>query len=264
MKIQVVCPMMHQTDFSNVAKLNLQTDAVIANQADTNTKTEVTENGNSILMITTDTRGVSLNRNIGISYATAEVIVFADDDQVFVDGYATMISEAFAKYPDADAIKFYCESTNPEKPLSYKNPGCWKKAARTDLTSAGVLGLAVKKEFLIKNNVRFNESIGPGKEIYCGEDSAFIVDLFRNNANIYLSPQLISYVNQADSSWFNGFNEQYFISVGYVYAIIYGYLAFLVALRRCMLMRKKTKAFSVVKMYILMVKGIAKQRKAFV
>ena len=261
MKIQVVCPMMHQTDFSNVLKMNLQTDAVIANQACTNTKSEIIENGNKFLMITTDTRGVSLNRNIGISNSTADVIVFADDDQVFVDGYATMVLDGFAKYPDADAIKFYCESTNPKKPLSYKNPGCWKKAVRLDLTSAGVLGIAVKREFLEKNNIRFNEFIGPGNEIYCGEDTAFIVDLFRYDANIYLSPELISYVNQSDSTWFKGFNEQYFISVGYVYATIYGALACLVALRRCIVMRKKTKDFSSFQMYKLMFKGIMKQRK---
>ena len=261
MRIQVVCTMMHQTDFSNVLKMNLQTDAVIANQADTNERNEIMHNGHRYLMITTDTRGASLNRNIGISNSSADIIVFSDDDQTFVDGYEQMVLEAFERYPDADAIKFYCQSTNPERQLSYMNPGCWKKAVRTDLSSAGVLGFAVKRAFLEKNNIRFNEEIGPGKEICCGEDTSFIVDLFKNKANIYLSPELISYVGQTESTWFKGFNEQYFISVGYVYATIYGALACLVALRRCIVMRKKTKDFSSFQMYKLMFKGIIKQRK---
>lgn len=262
MKIEIVCPMMHQTDFSNVLKMNLQTDAVIANQAEANDCSEITSDGHRFLMITTNTRGVSLNRNIGIDNSTADVIVFIDDDQTLVDGYEKIVSDAFEKYPDADGIKFYCESTNPERPLSYKNPGCWKKAVRVDLTSAGVHGFAVKREFLEKNNIRFDETIGPGKEIYCGEDTAFIVDLFKCDANIYLSPELISYVAQSDSTWFDGFNEQYFVSVGYVYSIIYGWLAEIAALRRCLVMRKKTKAFSSIQMFKLMFRGIRKQRKA--
>ena len=262
MKIEVVCPMMHQTDFSNVLKMNLQTDAVIANQAESNERSEFINDGHKFLMITTNTRGVSLNRNIGIKNSTAEVIVFADDDQVFVDKYESMVVDAFEKYPDADAVKFYCESTNPKKPLSYKNPGCWKKAVRTDLTSAGVLGLAVKKAFIEKNNICFNETLGPGNEIFCGEDTAFIVDLFRHNANIYLSPELISYVGQTESTWFKGYDEQFFISAGYVYAIIYGNLAELAAVRRCIRMRKKTKDFSVFQMYRLLFKGIKKERNS--
>ncbi len=261
MRIQVVCPMMHQKDFSNVLKMNLQTDVVIANQADANEKNEIMHNGHRFLMITTDTRGASLNRNIGISNSTADIIVFSDDDQTFVDGYETIILDGFERYPDADVIKFYCESTNPQKPLSYKNPGCWKKAVCKDMTSSGAPGIAVKREFLEKNNIRFNESIGPGNEICCGEDSEFIVELFKHKASVYLSPELISYVGQTESTWFKGFNEQYFISVGYVYATIYGALACLVALRRCIVMRKKTKDFSSFQMYKLMFKGIIKQRK---
>ena len=138
-----------------------------------------------------------------------------------------MVLDAFKKYPDADGVKFYCQSTTPERQLSYKKPEDWKKAGRMDLTSAGVHGFALKREFLEKNNIYFNEDIGPGREIYCGEDPEFIVELFKHKANIYLSPQLISYVDQSDSSWFKGFDdEQYFISVGYVYATIYGKLAF--------------------------------------
>ena len=260
MKIEIVCPMMHQTDFSNVLKMNLQTDAVVANQADSNSKSELNENGHRYLMITTNTRGASLNRNIGINNATADIIIFSDDDQTFVDGYEQMVLDAFEKYPQADGIKFYCQSTNPKRPLSYQNPGSWKKAVRMDLTSAGVHGFAIKRSFLEKNNIRFNEEIGPGKEIYCGEDTEFIVDLFRHNANIYLSPELISYVGQSDSTWFKGFSEQYFISVGYVYATIYGNMAFLAALRRCIVMKKKTKDYSCLKMYQMILKGIKKKK----
>lgn len=262
MRVEVVCPTMNQNDFSKVKYMNLQTAAVFANQAGRCDFAQKSENGLTFTMVTTDTIGASINRNIGIDNSSADIIIFSDDDQTFVDGYEGMILNAFVTYPDADAVKFYCESTTPTRPLSYKNPGCWKKAKRSDLMSAGVHGFAIKRDFLIRKNIRFNEEIGPGKEIYCGEDTSFIVDLFKNDATIYLSPQLISYIDQSDSSWFDGYTERHFISVGYIYSVIYGIKAPLAAVRRCVIMTKKTKDFSCIEMLKLMLAGIQKHRRS--
>ena len=261
MKIEVLVCTMHQSDISKYSEMNLQTDAVIANQADVSDFEQCQISGNNVRFITTDTRGASLNRNIALIYSKADIVVFADDDQILVDGYEQLVKDAFAQNPDADAIKFYCESTNSKRPLAYKGVKEVEKSSRIKIMSAGVHALAVKKEFLEKNNIWFDNSIGPGREIYCGEDSVFIDTLIKNKAVIYLSPVLLSYVKQQESSWFKGYDEQYFISVGYIYSSIYGVLAPLAALRRAFRDRNKTNGKSTFgKMFFTMLKGIKKQK----
>lgn len=256
MKIEVLVTTMHQKDFSKYNDMNLQTDAVIANQADYCGFEETEIDGKRVRFVTTDTRGASVNRNIAITYSTADIVVFSDDDQQFVDGYEELIINEFQNHPDADVIKFYCESSNPERPFSYKKPQFFCRATKRNIMSAGVHCLAVKRECLIKNNIFFNVSIGPGNEIYSGEDSVFLNDMITNKVSIYLSPALLSYVSQGESSWFKGYDEQFFTSCGYVYACIYGLLAPLVIIRRAIKTRKRKKCTTnIITMIKLMLKG---------
>lgn len=261
MKIEVLVTTMHQTDISKYGEMNLQTDAIIANQADFCAFEKAKINGNNVRFVTTDTIGVSLNRNIALTYATGDVVIFADDDQVFVDGYEQLVKDAFTRNPEADAIKFYCESTNNKRPLAYKGVKEVTKATKRNLMSAGVPGLAVRTEFLLKNNIWFDNRMGPGREISCGEDSVFLNELLKHKAKIYLSPILLSYVNQGESSWFRGYDEQFWITVGYVYDCIYGCLSPLAIIRRIFRADKTKCIFSKRKIFSLMLKGKRKHLK---
>lgn len=239
MNIEVLVATMRQTDFSKVTEMNIQTDVLIANQ-DARCAYEERDFGAFMArMVTTDTVGASLNRDLAIFYARGDVVIFADDDQIFTDDYAAAVREAFSEHPDADAVKFYCESRNPERPFSYQRPECTKMAGRWSLTSAGVHAFAVKRSFLLDNGLLFDVRVGPGRYIYCGEDSQFLNDLRRAGARIYLSDKLISYAKQDGSSWFEGYTERYFISAGYTYQKLYGLLAPLAALRRVIKTRRR-------------------------
>lgn len=263
MKIEVLCPTMHQKDISKYKEMNLQTDAVIANQADVCAYSEYNVNGKRVRFATTNSRGVSINRNIAIAYSTADIIVFSDDDQEFVDGYEDIIIKDFSEHPDADAIKFYCESTNPERPLAFKKPLTFCKAKKRNLMSAGVVCLAVKRDFLTKNSIMFKCGIGPGQEIVCGEDSVFLNELFKNKANVYLSPELLSYIHQGDSSWFNGYDKRVLFSIGYIYDCIYGDLSVFLILRRVFRFDKSECALSKKQIFDAMMDGRKKHRKQF-
>ena len=144
-KIQVLVTTMHQADTSKYESMNLQTDAIIANQADNCSYIEEQKGEHTVKMITTNTRGLSVNRNIALMYATADYIMFADDDMNFVDGYEKIIDEEIKKCPKADAIKFYCQSIN--RPLSFKQPKKLKKVGKREIMSAGVVCLVIKRQF---------------------------------------------------------------------------------------------------------------------
>lgn len=125
--------------------------------------------------------------------------------------------------------------------------------------SAGVNGLAIKRSFLQSHQIMFDEEIGPGREIYCGEDSVFLNDLIKKKAKIYLSPTLISYVSQDESSWFDGYNERFFLSAGYIYAKIYGLLSPLVIIRRTIKSKKTKKCTaSYARIFIWMIRGFVR------
>ncbi len=263
MSFEVLCATMHQTDFSKIKEMNIQSNVVFANQADHTAYEEYEFDGHTAKMITTSTRGASMNRNIAIATASADVVIFADDDQIFVDGYERIVLDEFDKCPDADAIKFFVQSTNPERPLSYKKANTLKKATKRSIRSAGVHCLAIKRNFLLDNNIFFDVRIGPGRRIYCGEDSVFINLLIKHGAVVYHSPELVSYVKQEDSSWFHGHTEQFFISCGYIYGRIYGLLAPLACLRRGLRLKKQAKCdWGLFKMLGLMLRGVKLGRKA--
>lgn len=261
LKIQVLVTTMNATDFSLITAMNLQTDTIIANQMDdcNYAKQDFCGGLCEAIMVSTNTRGLSLNRNIALAYADADadVIVFADDDQVFVNGYKSIIEESFMDHPEADAIKFYCKSTNDLRPLSFPRPSKFQKAKLQTVLSSGVVGLAVKLKKIRKYDITFPNSIGAGTYYSSGEDSVFIKELLDHNIGLYLSTCLISYVKQENSSWFSGYNEHFFITTGYVYAKLYRRLAIAAAIRRAYKMKKKiNKSFTFKQMIMLMNQGI--------
>ena len=100
--LQVLVATMHQMDLSIAEKMNIRCHAVIANQSDRN---EILTDG-KLTMVTTNTRGVGLNRNIALMAADAEILVFSDDDVVYHDDMPQAVEAAFRDNPQADVLIF--------------------------------------------------------------------------------------------------------------------------------------------------------------
>ena len=147
--IEVLITSMFQTDFSLIKKMNIEGNAIICNQADCWSFDSIRHDSYAVRMITSSTRGKSINQNIGIMLSKNDILVFADDDIVLKKGYEKTILDFFEKHKEADAVKFYCESLNSNRPLSFKMPKKIKKAKKTDMMSAGTPLLAIKKSFII-------------------------------------------------------------------------------------------------------------------
>ena len=101
-QLQVLLATMNRHDFSIANTMNIACGAVIANQANY----ERIETEDNIKMITTQTRGVGLNRNIALLAATSELVLFADDDVVYNDGMPKAVVKAFEENPGADVLIF--------------------------------------------------------------------------------------------------------------------------------------------------------------
>ena len=62
-KFEVLCVTMHQNDFSKIKEMNINVDVVFANQCDHTSYEELKFDDYTAKMISTQTRGVGINRN---------------------------------------------------------------------------------------------------------------------------------------------------------------------------------------------------------
>ena len=232
-EVEVLVTTMNQSDFSKYTQMNLQTDAVIANQVGIDKYSEKNINDHKVKLISTCTRGLSRNRNIAMAYASQndDFILFADDDLVFNDGYEQLILEEFKRHPKAEAIKFNIHDLSETRKICMRQIEKFEKATRHNMTSSGVCGMVVRRCVLINHNLHFHENFGAGTENYCGEDTIFLMEMLKKKVRIYRSPIDIAGIDQSESSWFCGHDERFFTTAGMVLGEIYPKLSYLLVIR---------------------------------
>lgn len=260
MNLDLIVTTIDKKEFNSLSYMNIQSDAIICNQCGKDSISSFKTGNSNILFLSSSTRGKSINQNLGIIYSNKDILLFSDDDLILEDGYENQVITFFEKHPDADAVKFYCESLNSDRKLGFKKPLKTRKVRKTQIMSAGTPMLAVRRDFLIKNNIWFNITIGPGTSCPNGEDGVFFSDLFKNNVKFYVCPTLLAYVKQDDSTWYKGINEEYFVNCGLIYRMIYGDFSMLFIIRKALIftIKRKTKFH-----FFYMIKLMKKGKKTF-
>ena len=259
-KVEVLCATMHQKDFSKIADMNIQSDVVFANQADDFRYDEVSFGKNCARMITTNTRGVGINRNIALMYARGEYLLFSDDDLKYVEKYTQIIEEAFLQIPDADCIIFNIETVGSDRKRR-KNEKI-KRVRWYNALNYGAVRIAVKQLSVRRDNIMFNRNYGGGTPFSCGEDTLYIVDMLKNKFKIYTYSKTIATVDQNQSTWFKGYNEKYFYDKGVLYASISRFWASALCLQN--LMRHpdyKKNGLTFLAAYQWMIRGVKNQNR---
>lgn len=208
-KLQVLVATMGQEDLSLVKKMNIQCDAVIANQSD---KNQIVVNGPT-KMITTTTRGVGLNRNIALLAADAEILLFADDDVVYYDDMSNLVISAFADNKDADVIIFGIDITK-DGIVTEKRRVRNGRLHVWNTMRYGMVRIAVRRNSLLRANIAFNQNFGGGCPFSAGEDSLFLKACFDAHLRVYGSANVICQCAKDISTWFTGYNEKYFYDKG--------------------------------------------------
>lgn len=217
-KIEVLVACMNQHNDELYRTMNLQTDAILANQCGEYSYQEFTQSdGNTVKLISSADRGVGKNRNKALMHTTGEYVINADQDMIFADGYSQIIEEAFNKFPKADMIIFSLEYLNRFTPGKNQT----KKFKRLRLWNSMRYGTAravIRRGAIEKNCLSYSTLYGGGAKYCSGEDSLFIREAFRKGLKIYIAPTVIAKVKQEESSWFTGFNDKYFIDKGVLVA----------------------------------------------
>ena len=210
-RFEILCVTMHQKDFSKIEQMNINSDVVFANQADTTSMDEIEFNGHRARMITTDTRGVGVNRNLALTYAQGDICLFADDDVTYDDDMEERVLKEFDAHPDADVIIFHFDTDSDRKQVKYPKT---KKCSRFCRMPWGGVRIAVRLNSIRKANVWFTTLFGGGCIFPSGEDSMWLTEARKKGLTFYVSKETIGKLDFESSTWFTGFDEKFFYGKG--------------------------------------------------
>ena len=186
--------------------------------------------------------GLSKSRNRALEHAGADICLIADDDVKYVDNYEEIIKNSYKKYKSADIIIFHLESQNLKRPIKKIKS---KKINQINVMRVISSQISLKKSSLQKNNIKFDEKFGAGSLYDRGEETIMLTDALRKKLKIINVNETIGYVRQEESTWFKGFNENFFLKQGACFYRInkktYIFLILQYAIRKYKLYRKNLK-----------------------
>lgn len=255
MNLQVLVATMHQNDHRLLKKMNIQSDAIIGNQCDRNEVEEFDYNGYKIKYFSFNERGVGLNRNNALMRAESDICLLADDDIILKKNYRNIILESFKKNPKADIIFFNLEEEIPRRFIIREK----MKIGYWNYMRFGAARMAFKRKSITKHGITFNLHFGGGAEFGSGEDTLFINSCLKHNLNIIALPITIGRIEESrPSTWFEGYNNKYFIDKGALFAAISRKWSYFLCLQFLIRKRKKFNNKRLTTLYIQMLEGIKK------
>lgn len=215
-KFEILCVTMKQEGFEKLSTMNIHSDVVFSNQTCFTDYKEMKFGNNVAKMISTETKGVGVNRNIGLLYASGEICLFADDDVCYYDDVEEKILKEFDQHTDADIIIFNFDSDSTERKQRVYNTT--KKHKRFEKMPWACFKIAFKLDSVKKANIWFTTLYGGGAKYPSGEDSLWLKEAKRKGLVFYTSKEHIGTVSFEKSSWFTGYDERFYFGKGAFYA----------------------------------------------
>ena len=205
MKIDVLISTMNLINVDKLIKnMNIISNYIVINQ----TKESKINNAN---IYNYNEIGLSKSRNRAIGNSKSDVCIIADDDVIYKADYLETVTKAYEKYPDADIIIFGVESLNTDRPIKKIKGHRVNQINAMRIISSQI---TFKRESIIKNNIKFDENFGAGSKYDRAEETIFLCDALRKKLKIVNISDIIASVKQENSTWFNGFNKDFFTKQG--------------------------------------------------
>lgn len=255
-KTEILLSCMFLSDSKEMIKRShITSDTVIINQCDEENYKE--ENICNALLRTfsvTD-RGLTKSRNLAISKSQADICIICDDDEIFNEGYEKAVLSAYDALPDADIIIF----DMVDRPLKWGDS--IKKLSYIDLMSVSSWQITFRREKLLASGVLFDENMGAGSGNGAEEEFRFLTQCRKAKLRIYHYPFRLASVAQTQSTWFKGFDEEFFVNRGNTTRYIMGLpLSVLYAAYYAFAKRKQLSGMSMLRAFSYTVKGIKENR----
>lgn len=255
MTVEVLVATMHQAkgDYSLLDRMNIQSDVVVCNQCDRNEIEEFKYKSYLVKWYSFAERGVGLNRNNALMRSKAEILIIADDDMVFRDGYRELVENWMKVENKADILLFHLEKDgkpiNPTKRI--------KRIRQHNFGRYGAARMVLRGDTVRLFGISFNIMFGGGCPYSCGEDSLFLSDCIKKGLRLVAVPDTIACLCEIrESTWFRGYTDKYFFDRGIVYYLINKKLAVFYSLYHCYRKRKRYSQYGWFKAWKQMCNGI--------
>lgn len=216
LKVEVLVSTMRKKDYSFINEMKITGDCTIINQDNDNNFTSIQEKDRRIQFISYDEKGLSKSRNRGIEHASSDICIIADDSCIYVDNYIDIVSKSYQKHPDADLIIFDINNEDTARKERFISK---KTSSIGYLKSMKVSSVRIsfKKESIKKTELKFDTYFGSGSNYFSsGEENIFLFNCLKKNLNIIYVPILIGKIKKHESTWFKGYNADYFKTKGAV------------------------------------------------
>lgn len=210
MKCEILISTMNLKNNNNlISKMNINGNSLTINQVTMDNIELKNDNKSKNRLISVKDKGLSKSRNLAILNSNADICVIADDDLVYCNNYEKIITEAYTKIKDADIIAFRVNNCKVNN--KYKN----NKISFLESFKICSVQVTFKRNSIFNNKILFDERFGAGsKHFILGEENIFLTDCIKKGLKIYFVDETIATLSNGKSTWFLGYNRQYFMSKG--------------------------------------------------
>ncbi len=135
-------------------------------------------------------QGLSANRNLALDKATADIVMYADDDAHILPDTPAKVLRVFEEHADLDAA-FFCASTYTGKALKNYPAEDFDVLAMPTAYTVSALEMACRRKS-VQGRIRFDERFGLGtKFLTCGEEEIWLEDALRLGLKMHYFPEKI-------------------------------------------------------------------------
>ncbi|MDE5872261.1 MAG: glycosyltransferase [Muribaculaceae bacterium] len=139
-------------------------------------------------IVATATKGLAVNRNIALSWASAPLLLISDDDADYTKEGLQAVIDGFQENPDADIIAFRYVSKHSTKHYPQKSVSLSRPPKGYFISS---IEIAIRRES-VQGKIWFNENFGVGATFPSGEEDIFIKDcLDKGMKGIYVPKTIV-------------------------------------------------------------------------
>jgi len=133
-----------------------------------------------IEVITTNTKGLSKSRNIGLKNCKTEYAIIGDDDlEYIVEGLINVLEIIKIDSPDFASFKIQ----TPSDELEFKEYPTEKLFFKDSHITVASIEMLINVEKIKQKNIAFDERFGLGTYLRQSEEEIFISDLTKNGLN---------------------------------------------------------------------------------
>lgn len=160
--------------------------------------------------------GLSNSRNRGLEKISKDICILCDDDVIYNENYENMIIQEFENNKKADIIIFNITSPNRKIRINKKN----KRLHFYNILNFTSTRIAFRTNKIILKKIKFNPMFGAGAKYQNGEEAIFLNECLKHKLKIYASTKNIGIVYQNKSTWFNGYDKNFFFDKGAIFTAI--------------------------------------------